>query len=127
MSLKPCMHVEDGNVFGTNPTQSKNVSYGSGTVEDALDGLDAHTISDSTKVVLTINTDYTTLSDGYFRISANSGNNYAIGRVNGINLVVANGTSFGSSGSCSIFVRKGTVIQFSGTAGQSDGRFYPLA
>ena len=41
MSLQPAIKVEDGKVMGAYASQAKNVSYGSGTVEDALDALNA--------------------------------------------------------------------------------------
>lgn len=37
MALQPAIKVEDGKVMGAYAAQAKNVSYGSGSVEDTLD------------------------------------------------------------------------------------------
>lgn len=38
MALQPAVEVHNGKVVGAYTAQAKNVSYGSGSVEDALDG-----------------------------------------------------------------------------------------
>lgn len=42
MALQPSIRVINGKVFGAYAAQAKNVAYGQGTVEDALDGLTAN-------------------------------------------------------------------------------------
>lgn len=39
MALQPSIRVINGKVFGAYAAQAKNVAYGQGTVEDALDAL----------------------------------------------------------------------------------------
>lgn len=40
MALQPSIRVINGKVFGAYAAQAKNVAYGQGTVEDALDELE---------------------------------------------------------------------------------------
>ena len=82
-----------------------------------------------TAVSLTLDTDYTCPSDGYFTILCyQTAVNYAFGYVNGATLML-NATSQNSAhqGSLvsSIFVRRGMIIKFSGTT-NSTGTFRPL-
>ena len=90
-----------------------------------------HEISESTKVDLTKEQYYTTLADGYFRIGFNQDtliNEYAYGYINRIMMLTANtptsSTEYGYMEN-SVFVRKGSVISFSGST-HAIGTFYPL-
>lgn len=42
MALQPSIRVINGKVFGAYAAQAKNVAYGQGTVEDALDELESN-------------------------------------------------------------------------------------
>lgn len=85
-----------------------------------------------TKVDLTAGVDYTTQYDGYFMINFNggdvSGNNYVYGTVNGVRLLSLNSPktvqTFGYEND-SIFVRKGSVLQFTGST-IARGSFIPI-
>lgn len=48
MALQPSIRVINGRVFGAYAAQAKNVSYGQGTVEDALDALKVKTLTGTT-------------------------------------------------------------------------------
>lgn len=81
-----------------------------------------------TIVELTKNTNYTTLSDGYFKIgftqSSAGTNESVIGSVNGDNLISLNGST-NTYAMTSLFVRKGSVLNFSGTT-KAGASFHPL-
>lgn len=85
-----------------------------------------------TKIDLTAGTDYTTQYDGYFIINFNggdvSGNNYVYGTVNGVRLLSLNSpktvATFGYEND-SVFVRKGSVLQFTGST-IARGSFIPI-
>ena len=47
MSLQNAMKVENGKVIGAYTAQAKNVSYGNGSVEDALDNLSTRLVAES--------------------------------------------------------------------------------
>ena len=106
MALKNVMRVDNGNVIGS--TADNPNTFG-------------------TDVALTYDTDYTTLSDGYFRIYIPSGTNYVQGHVNGQAMIKIEGTS-SQSAIGSIFVKKGMTIKFTATSSSANaqGRFYPL-
>lgn len=55
MALQPSIRVINGKVFGAYAAQAKNVAYGQGTVEDALDEN------------LTVTSGDVTLTSGYFQ------------------------------------------------------------
>lgn len=48
MALQPSIRVINGRVFGAYAAQAKNVAYGQGTVEDALDDLKVKTLTGTT-------------------------------------------------------------------------------
>lgn len=85
-----------------------------------------------TSISLTANTDYLTLSDGYFTLTFNggdvSGNHYAYGSINGVRVLSLNSpktvATYGYE--CdSVFVRKGSTIKFEGDS-LARGAFRPL-
>lgn len=83
-------------------------------------------------VTLTKDTDYTTLYDGYFEIMFNTadpqGNHYNYAYVDGVNLFTLNTPKsaqyFGYVRNA-LFVRKGSVIKFTGST-YAVGYFYPI-
>ena len=94
------------------------------------DRVTANTISSENVVSLTYNTEYTTLSDGYFRINCNAGSDtWATGKVNDITVIQCTSVPTQSAnGFASIFVRKGSKIKFSGkNSTDAAGKFYPLS
>ena len=103
-------------------------------VQDAVSELKSNLVnlekhSLDTSIPLTANTEYTTTSDGYFRIlSQSSANSYCYGYIDStIVLALSNPTTVAMAGYLrdSIFVRKGTKIKFTGSTGAS-GEFLPL-
>ena len=94
------------------------------------DRVTANTISSENVVSLTYDTEYTTLSDGYFRINCNAGSDtWATGKVNDITVIQCTSVPTQSAnGFASIFVRKGSKIKFSGkNSTDAAGKFYPLS
>lgn len=114
----------------TNAPSMKIVKDG---LDEINDNLSKTTISQDTKVILTKNTEYTTLADGYFRIQSELGDRYVTGYINNITVMQLLPKTSSSSGanleSMSIFVRKGTKIKYecSTTSTGASGVFYPLA
>ena len=106
---------------------AENVTYGQGSVKDALDEERNHSLG--TTVILTYDTEYVTTSDGYFRVTCNdSGNYYSTGYVDNRTMITAKSSSSDAvSGCAAVFVRKGTSIKFKGTnATVAGGTFFPL-
>ena len=99
-------------------------------VSDINDRMSKVSISLDTRITLEYDTNYVTLTDGYFRISTFSGNNnWGVGYVNGQNLMstLAPATP-GITGNASVFVRKGTTISYKGLSSSvCGGYFYPLS
>lgn len=118
--------VQTAGVPDTYP--ASQVTYEDTNLNDVLDTMKNHTISSSTAVTLTYNTPYTTTSDGYFKFGAAVGaGNYVSCYVDAEYLFLLPATS-GAAAYGSLYVRKGTVIKFSGgSSGTTNGTFYPLA
>lgn len=102
-------------------------------VEDAIttinDNLSKTTISTDTRIALTYNTEYTTLTDGYFRIAVNgiASSHIVAGYINGVTVMALCGSGTNSQ-FMSLLVRKGTKIKYNGDNSSSgDGYFYPLS
>lgn len=86
------------------------------------------TVSDSTRISLTPNTEYVTLADGYFRIVCTQGTTtYVDGYVNGSGIIRTT-ISSGASGMNGIYVKKGSTIKcILSASGVGSGYFYPLS
>lgn len=119
-------------VFGAYAAQAKNVAYGQGTVEDALDDIKDRIGANTFKpaITLTHNTNYTTLADGYFkgRIAASStaSSKYIQLAVYGQSVItIGNATGVYQEGT--IFVRKGSVIKYVGDDSTTSAWFFPVA
>lgn len=93
MALQNAMRVIDGNVQGAYASQAKNVSYGNGTVEDALD--DVTSAVDISSVV--------TISTGY----SNSCTCYKVGKV-----VIFSLNIIGSVASAQTWTKVGAISNY---------------
>lgn len=87
------------------------------------------TVSDSTRISLTPNTEYVTLADGYFRIVCTQGTTtYVDGAVNGSVIIRTTVSSGSASGINGIYVKKGSTIKcILSASGVGSGYFYPLS
>jgi hypothetical protein len=100
-------------------------------IDEINDKLSKTHISSETGINLTYNTEYTTLSDGYFRVyntGGSSGNvKYVLGRIDGVVIMeVTNDTPIPNC--ASIFVRKGSVIKYKASDSSfGSAKFFPLS
>lgn len=117
---------------GTTPLDSSlpsDCSQAINQLKSNLTELEKHSLG--TAISLTAGTEYTTLSDGYFRVALGSsagGSSYIYGQIDGQNVITINGVSGGAIygyPSNSVFVRKGTVIKYTGSS-NSSATFLPL-
>ena len=128
MSLQPTVRVEDGKVIGAYASQAKNVSYGNGTVEDALDEINARVGANS--VVKNDRIDlsgydgtnqYTCLVDGYATLAANTSTRSGVLYMSDFAIIA--GTNILSS----VFVKAGTHLYCDNLTGGATAYFYPLS
>ena len=104
----------------TIPSQAQDISYGSGTVKDALDRQDKHTYAGSGSLVtITSYTDannpYIAPSDGYVRVTSGS---IRLGTTS------ANIALMSSSATASVFVRKSTPLYIVTSADSTTSAFF---
>jgi len=147
-------YLQQGDSFGADDTNATNTKVNAlqsdidetntkvnaletdiGEINDNLTALETRiakvTVSESTSIALTPNTEYVTLADGYFIIICNSGTNtYVDGYVNGSGIIrttVSPSPGY-SSGMNGIYVKKGSTIKcILSSTGAGGGWFYPLS
>ena len=72
MALQPSIRVINGRVFGAYAAQAKNVAYGQGTVEDALDELNESVDGVEDALDAKLNVSWRTLTAGSWQYSGDS-------------------------------------------------------
>lgn len=126
------VYMVNGKILSGLPNHAKDIEFdndgttlNSTNTEDAIkevnSNLSAHTLGSA--IALTFGVNYTAPSDGYVRIVTTG--NYIQFSINGSNMVnLYNNSTYSSSDTMSLFVRKGMILTPYGDGGTCT--FYPL-
>ena len=113
-----------GEVLSVDAVGASDVSYGTGTVKDALDGLTANTLGTAVDISEYVeNNKYTFPSDGYVALESTSTSGYVVVYINDMRTIARNE----KSDFIMVYVRKGMDFYKSTSySGTYTCKFYPL-